>query len=68
MENTFSFPLWGLRGLDTKAQRHEVFLFRAKLAKEQRRKAFFETQIHEVFLLKKVANEWKILSASPLGD
>jgi hypothetical protein len=43
MENTSSFPLGGLRGL---------FLFRAKLAKEQRRKGFFLK--HKVFLLNKV--------------
>jgi len=54
-------------------QRHEgakarSFFFAQSTQRSKDAKHFFETQIHEAFLLKKVANEWKILSASPLGD
>jgi hypothetical protein len=56
---------------DTKTRRRKGTKFSCFAQSSQRSKDakhFFETQIHEVFLLKKVANEWKILSASPLGD
>jgi len=43
-ETIFQLPPWGIEGAET--QRQEVFLFHAKLAKEQGRKGF-ETQRHE---------------------
>jgi hypothetical protein len=43
----------------TKAQRHEVFLFHAKLAKEQGRKDF-ETHGRR-FFNKKDAKSWKMI-------
>jgi len=45
-----------------------VFCFAQSSQRSKDAKDFFETQSHEVFLLKKVANDWKIIPASPLGD
>jgi hypothetical protein len=56
---------------DTKARRRKgtkFFCFAQSSQRSKDAKDFFETQIHEVFLLKKVDNKWKILPAFPLGD